>query len=157
MSGWASRRDQPPARGRARQEVLPIDDNDRGTPRHHPARAVATAGGGLLIDTPGMRSFGLAEDDGGVAAGFCRRHLARRRLPLQRLPPRRRTGLRRRPGARRRRPRARPPGVVPRKLDREAQAAERRSNTAKAARPDRRKAVHMAMRARAKVDPKLRR
>lgn len=27
-------------------------------------------GGGVLIDTPGKRSFGLADDEGGVAAGF---------------------------------------------------------------------------------------
>jgi ribosome biogenesis GTPase len=52
------------------QRVLPIDDNDRG--RHATTRRdlLVLPGGGLLIDTPGMRTFGMIEDDGGLAAGF---------------------------------------------------------------------------------------
>lgn len=54
----------------ARQEVLPTDENDRG--RHATTRRelMVLPGGGALIDTPGMRIFGLLEDDGGLAAGF---------------------------------------------------------------------------------------
>lgn len=53
-----------------RQSVLPIDDNDRG--RHSTTRRelIAIPGGGIVIDTPGMRSFGLADDEGGLASTF---------------------------------------------------------------------------------------
>jgi ribosome biogenesis GTPase len=56
--------------GEPRQGVLPVDDNDRG--RHATTRRelLVLPGGGILIDTPGMRSFGMIEYGEGVAAGF---------------------------------------------------------------------------------------
>lgn len=143
--------------GDARQEVLPIDENDRG--RHATTRRelMLLPGGGVLIDTPGMRSFGLVEDEGGVAAGFddvldaaagCRfrdcRHAGEPGCAVAgalddgSLDPDRLASFH--------------------KLEREAAAAERRRDPALAARAKQRwKSTHMALRARAKVDPKLKR
>jgi ribosome biogenesis GTPase len=147
--------------GDDRQEVLPIDHNDRG--RHATTRrellilpgSGILPGGGILIDTPGMRSFGLADDEGGVAAGFddvldaaaaCRFRDCRH---------------------------AGEPGcavvtaiedgtldegrvVAFHKLDREAAAAALRRDPVAAAHEKRRlRAKNMAFRARAKIDPKL--
>lgn len=52
------------------QPVLPIDENDRG--RHTTTRRelLPMPGGGLLIDSPGMRVFGLADDEGGLTSTF---------------------------------------------------------------------------------------
>lgn len=143
--------------GEDRQAVLPIDEHDRG--RHATTRRelVALPGGGLVIDTPGMRSFGLVDDDGGVAASFtdvaelaagCRfadcRHVGEPGCAVVAaiddgsLDGARVASLH--------------------KLEREVAAAERRRDPAQAARAKQRwKQVHVAMRARAKVDPKLRR
>lgn len=57
--------------GRVTQEVMAIRDDDaRG--RHTTTRReiVPLPGGAVLIDTPGMREFGLTEDGGGVDAAF---------------------------------------------------------------------------------------
>jgi ribosome biogenesis GTPase len=56
--------------GRDHQPVLPIDDNDRG--RHATTRRelFALPTGGLVIDTPGMRAFGLLETDTGLDETF---------------------------------------------------------------------------------------
>ena len=56
--------------GHARQATRPIDDVDRG--RHATTRRelVVLPGGALLIDTPGMRSFGLTGDDDGLDDAF---------------------------------------------------------------------------------------
>lgn len=143
--------------GAPRQEVLPIDHNDRG--RHATSRRelLPLPGGGLLIDTPGMRSFGLVEDDGGVAEGFtdvvdvaagchfrdCRHDgepgcavaaaIADGELDPARL-------------------------AAYRQLDREAAAAARRIDPVAAAKERQRwKSLHMAHRARAKIEPKHRR
>src|SRR5436190_249359 len=52
------------------QTVAPTDDNDRG--RHATTRRelFALPGGGLVIDTPGMRIFGLLDTDTGLAEAF---------------------------------------------------------------------------------------
>lgn len=57
--------------GRDAQVVNAIRDDDaRG--RHTTTRRemLLLPGGGLLIDTPGMRELGLVEDDGGIATTF---------------------------------------------------------------------------------------
>lgn len=56
--------------GRAQQAVRQIDDNDRG--RHATTRRqlFALPGGGLVIDTPGMRQFGLVDHGGGLDETF---------------------------------------------------------------------------------------
>jgi ribosome biogenesis GTPase len=141
--------------GEPRLGVLPVDDNDRG--RHATTRRelLVLPGGGILIDTPGMRSFGMIEYGEGVAAGFddvldiaatCRFRDCRH------------TGE---PGC----------AIIAAiddgtldadrvaaydKLDREAAAAELRNNpVARARERQRMRATNMALRARAKVDPKL--
>ena len=141
--------------GDQRQAVAAIDDNDRG--RHATTRRelMVLPGGGVLIDTPGMRELGLAEDHGGVAACFddvldtaraCRfrdcRHAGEPGCAVATavddgaLDPDRVASFH--------------------KLEREVAAAERRANPVLAARAKQRwKAVHQAQRARKKVDPKL--
>lgn len=68
-SGQQGQQGQP-----APQHTLPIDENDRG--RHATTRRdlfvvpTARAGALVVIDTPGMRSLGLVEDEGGLDASF---------------------------------------------------------------------------------------
>lgn len=56
--------------GHERQHTLPIDQDDRG--RHATTRRelFALPAGTLVIDTPGMRLFGLVEDEGGLETEF---------------------------------------------------------------------------------------
>jgi ribosome biogenesis GTPase len=51
---------------------VPQDVRPDGKGRHTTTRRelIALPGGALLIDTPGMREFGMLEDDGGVEATF---------------------------------------------------------------------------------------
>jgi ribosome biogenesis GTPase / thiamine phosphate phosphatase len=141
--------------GDARQAVLPIDDDDRG--RHATSRRdlVALPGGGLLIDTPGMRSFGLVDDDGGLADEFAEIHEAAAQCRFRDCRHEGEPGCAvaaaidegRLDGERL---------VSLRKLDREAAAARRRGDPGATSRAKRQwRTVHMAMRARKKVDPKL--
>ncbi len=142
----------------APQHTLPIDENDRG--RHATTRrdlfVVPTAGAGALvvIDTPGMRSLGLVEDEGGLDASFaeiaevaarCRfvdcghgdepgcavlEAVARGELDPDRL-------------------------ASLRKLEREVRAAEARRDPRLGANAKRRmKSIHVAQRARYKLAPK---
>lgn len=143
--------------GRDHQAVLPIDANDRG--RHATTRRelFAVPGGGLVLDTPGMRSFGLLDSDTGLGDAFadvaelaarCRFRDCRHRgepgcaidaaIEAGELDPGRRDGLH--------------------KLSRELAAAElRRDPLAAREHRTRMKGVNKALRARARVDPKLRR
>lgn len=141
----------------AAQHTLPIDENDRG--RHATTRrdlfCVSRRGGDLVvIDTPGMRSLGLVEDEGGLDASFAeiaeaaagcrfadcahadepgcavRRAIAEGEVDEERL-------------------------AALRKLEREVRANEVRRDPALAANAKRRtKAIHVAQRARYKRDPK---
>jgi ribosome biogenesis GTPase / thiamine phosphate phosphatase len=139
------------------QHTLPIDENDRG--RHATTRRelflVAGAARALVvIDTPGMRSLGLVEDEGGLGASFaeiaeaaasCRfadcRHTDEpgcavlAALAHGELDPDRLASLR--------------------KLEREVRAAEARRDPLQGANAKRRmKTIHVAQRARYKLDPK---
>jgi len=140
--------------GEPRQDVRPVDDNDRG--RHTTTRRelLVLPGGGILIDTPGMRSFGMIEHADGIATGFddvldvaasCRfrdcRHtgepgcaiavaLDAGALDADRL-------------------------AAYDKLEREVAAAELRNNPAARVHERQRiRATNLALRARAKLDPK---
>lgn len=147
------------------QHTLPIDENDRG--RHATTRrdlfvvpaplaaADATAGTLVVIDTPGMRSLGLVEDEGGLDASFaeiaevaarCRfvdcghadepgcavvEAVARGEIDPERL-------------------------ASLHKLEREVRAAEVRRDPQLGANAKRRmKSINIAQRARYKLDPKL--
>lgn len=143
--------------GRDRQVTLPIDGDERGRHATTVRELFALPSGGLAIDTAGMRELGLVEDDGGLDAGFadvaalaagCRFADCRHRgepgcavaaaLEDGTLDPARVAALD--------------------KLEREVAFAERRRDPAAAGRSKARwKAIHVAQRARAKVDPKLRR
>jgi ribosome biogenesis GTPase len=142
--------------GRDHQAVLPIDANDRG--RHATTRRelFALPGGGLVIDTPGMRSFGLLDTDTGLGDAFadiaelaasCRFRDCRHQgepgcavdaaVEVGELAPDRRDGLH--------------------KLARELAATElRRDPLAAREQRARMKALNKALRARTRVDPKLR-
>ena len=69
--------------------------------------------GGVLIDTPGLRSLSLAEDHGGVAAAFPDIEELGDAVPLPRLRARPRARLRSRGGAGGRDPRCRPARQLP--------------------------------------------
>jgi ribosome biogenesis GTPase / thiamine phosphate phosphatase len=143
----------------AAQHTLPIDDHDRGrhaTTRRELFPVELPAARFVVIDTPGMRSLGLVEDEGGLDASFaeiaavaagCRfsdcthgdepgcavtEALARGEIDPERLASRH-------------------------KLEREVRAAEVRRDPAQAANAKRRmKTIHVAQRARYKLDPKTR-
>ncbi|HVK74682.1 MAG TPA: ribosome small subunit-dependent GTPase A [Kofleriaceae bacterium] len=142
--------------GRELQVTGAIDGEDRG--RHTTTRRelIELPGGGVLVDTPGMRELGLIEDGGGLAASFA---------DVTELAATCRFGDCRHDGE---------PGCAVaaaidagdldearlaswRKLEREVAHAERRRDPAAAARSKQRwKAINVAQRARAKVDPKQR-
>ena len=143
--------------GREVQAIAGIDDNDRG--RHTTTRRelLALPGGGLLVDTPGMRELGLVHDDGGLGATFadidalaarCRfgdcRHgdepgcAVRAAIDDGELDPGRLASFQ--------------------KLAREIAAAERRGDPLAQARERQRwKVIHAEQRARGKLQPKHRR
>ncbi|MEZ4361159.1 MAG: ribosome small subunit-dependent GTPase A [Kofleriaceae bacterium] len=144
------------AGAQATQLTLPIDHVDRG--RHSTTRRELffLPDGTAVLDTPGMREFGLVEDEGGLAAGFsdvadlassCRfadcEHrgepgcAVRAAIARGELDPDRVAALR--------------------KLEREVERAELRNDPASIVHGKRRmKSIHQAQRARRKVDPKLR-
>jgi ribosome biogenesis GTPase / thiamine phosphate phosphatase len=143
--------------GHAHQRVHAIDDNDRG--RHATTRRelFALPGGGLVIDTPGMREFALLDTSGGLDETFadvaalaagCRFRDCRHQgepgcavdaaIDAGELDADRLDALH--------------------KLERELAAAELRRDRALArAERARVKTVNRSLRARSKLDPKLRR
>jgi ribosome biogenesis GTPase len=143
--------------GRDVQAVAGLRNDDRGRHTTTARQLIELAEGGVLIDTPGMRELGLLEDEGGIETTFadvaafaehCRfrdcTHTTEPgcavvaaavagELPAERL-------------------------ASYRKLVREIAAAARTSDPLLASRTKARwKATHRAMRARGKIDPKLKR
>ena len=143
--------------GREVQAVGGLRGDERGRHTTTARQLIELQGGGVLIDTPGMRELGLLDDIGGVETSFadiaafaerCRfRDCAHESEPgcavlaaveSAELPAARLASYR--------------------KLLAEVAAAERKRDPVLAGRTKARwKEIHRAMRARAKVDPKLKR
>ena len=85
-------------------DVREDDSRGRHTTTHR--ELVRLPAGALLIDTPGIRSLGVAGADRRPRDHLRRHRRARRRLQVPGLPPRRRARLQRPRGARRRPPRS---------------------------------------------------
>jgi ribosome biogenesis GTPase / thiamine phosphate phosphatase len=143
--------------GRAMQPIGDLRDDERGRHTTTGRQLVLLADGGILIDTPGMRELGLIDDAGGLEASFtdvlafaerCKFRdcahagepgcavadaVARGELPAERF-------------------------ASYRKLLAEVAATERKLDPVAAGRMKARsKQINRALRARAKLDPKLRR
>jgi ribosome biogenesis GTPase len=143
--------------GREVQAVAGLRNDDRGRHTTTARQLIELEDGGVLIDTPGMRELGLLEDEGGIETTFadvaafaehCRFRdcthtsepgcaviaaVEKGELPAERL-------------------------ASYRKLVREIAAAARASDPLLASRTKARwKSTQRAMRARSKVDPKLKR
>ena len=139
--------------GEERQKTLPVRTSD-GRGRHATTHRelFELPGGGLLIDTPGMRLLGLYDDDAGVDAAFA---------DIEELA----AGCRFRSCRHQKEPGCAVTAAVDpdrlagwQKLQRELAHAERKlDRQAAKSEKDRWKAVHKRMRARSKVDPKLER
>lgn len=143
--------------GRDVQAVGGLRDDERGRHTTSARQLIQLSEGGVLVDTPGLRELGLLDDAGGVDASFvdvlafaehCRFRdcshqgepgcaveaaVAAGELPAERL-------------------------ASYRKLLREVAAVERSRDPILAGRSKARwKSIHKSLRARAKIDPKLKR
>lgn len=143
--------------GTERQSTLPIDHDARGRHTTTSRELFALPSGLWVVDTPGMRELGMVDDETGLEAGFseisalasgCRFADCQHRgepgcavaeaILAGALAPERLQALH--------------------KLEREAQFFRERHDPAAASRSKRRfKSIHQDLRARRKVDPKLRR
>lgn len=142
--------------GHEEQLTLPIDQDDRG--RHTTTRRqlFALPSGTLVIDTPGMRLFGLVEDEGGLETEFSDIATLARACRFTDCTHHGEPGCAVRAavteGA------LEPARLAARdKLAREIETARTRRQPGAAQNQKRRwKEIHRAQRARKKVDPKLR-
>jgi ribosome biogenesis GTPase / thiamine phosphate phosphatase len=143
--------------GKEVQAVAGLRNDDRGRHTTSARQLIKLAEGGILIDTPGLRELGLLDDAGGVEASFtdveafaerCRFRDCKHEgepgcgvaaaIASGELPPERLASYR--------------------KLLRELAAGERKRDPILAGRTKARwKEIHRAMRARSKIDPKLKR
>jgi ribosome biogenesis GTPase len=143
--------------GREAQAIGGLRDDERGRHTTSSRQLIELPSGGVLIDTPGMREFGLLEDLGGLETSFadvgalaerCRfRDCAHENEPGCAVLAALATG-------------ELPAGRLSsyRKLLAEIAAAERKRDPILAGRTKARwKEIHRAMRARSKIDPKLKR
>ena len=97
--------------GSERQRTAAVrEDDSRGRHTTTHRELVRLPGGALLIDTPGIRSLGVAGLSDGLDPTFADIADLALQLPVQRLPARRRAGLRGAGGARRRHARRGPAG-----------------------------------------------
>jgi ribosome biogenesis GTPase len=143
--------------GRAAQAVGGLRADERGRHTTTARQLIELPGGGVLIDTPGMRELGLLDDVGGVEASFADVAALAERCRFRDCVHETEPGCAVLAAA--------ASGALPserlasyRKLLGEIAAAERKRDPALAARTKAQwKEVHRAMRARAKIDPKLKR
>ena len=143
--------------GREAQAVGNLRDDERGRHTTTSRQLIELPGGGVLIDTPGMRELGLLDDVGGVETSFADVAALAERCKFSDCAHENEPGC----GVLA----AVASGELPaerlasyRKLLKEIEAAERKRNPLLAGRTKARwKEVHRALRARAKIDPKLKR
>jgi ribosome biogenesis GTPase / thiamine phosphate phosphatase len=143
--------------GRDVQAVAGLRNDDRGRHTTTARQLIELADGGVLIDTPGMRELGLLEDEGGIETTFadvaafaeqCRfRDCTHTTEPGCAVVAASESGEL-----------AADRLASYRKLVREIAAAKRASDPVLASRTKARwRSIHRAMRARSKIDPKLKR
>jgi len=143
--------------GKDVQAVAGLRNDDRGRHTTSARQLIELAEGGLLIDTPGLRELGLLDDAGGVEASFADVEAFAQRCRFRDCKHEREPGCAVAAAI--------ASGELPaerlasyRKLLREVAATERRTDPILAGRTKARwKEIHRAMRARSKVDPKLKR
>ena len=143
--------------GREAQAVSGLRDDERGRHTTTARQLLVLPGGGVLIDTPGLRELGLLDDVGGIDVSFadvlafaqqCRfRDCAHAGEPGCAVEAAVETG--RLPAARL---------ASYHKLQKEIAAVARKNDPILAGRTKARwKAIHKALRARREIDPKLKR
>ena len=82
--------------GREALDTGAVRDRRPQGPPHHVARhLLALPGGGVIIDTPGLRSLGLYEAEAGIALAFPDIEELSDAVPVRQLLPLRRRRLRR--------------------------------------------------------------
>jgi ribosome biogenesis GTPase len=143
--------------GREVQATAGLRDDDRGRHTTSGRQLIVLAEGGVLIDTPGLRELGLIEDDGGLDTSFADLAAFAERCRFRDCKHEGEPGCAVLAAVK--------SGALAaerlasyRKLGRELAAAERARDPALASRARGRwKAVEKGLRARSKIDPKLKR